>query len=797
METPPSITQLEKALGVPLYPAPAHGHDPVRNVLACRRDPHDKDRWQPRYALHPDGAVAGLNLAGRNLTDPQWQQIAALLPLDRLEALNLRQNRLTALPGLDQMPSLRYLDLCDNQLTEFALPPNGPAELKHLWLYGNAFRDQVLLARAQQGRHALLEHLFDLAKGAMEEIYEARMLIIGEPRAGKTSLRKKLQDVKNALPQVSTKGIEVDDGDLERESNSFPYKTPSGKDVTFHYQVWDFGGQRQYHPTHQLFFAKSTLYVLVTNTDYDHKNEGDVEFWLETVSKLGEGSPVLRFQNAQSDRPDSTDWKDINRRFGGIIKGVFTLNLSRVNPGEPARYRDKDAKEFALLKEAIVSQMKALEHVGSKVTPTWHRIREAIAQRAREVPYISLEDYQRLCTDCGYPDPERQLDLSKTFHTLGIFLHYQHNALLRNTIVLQSKWAIDAVFAILDSPILLEKQGRFDQRDLPSIWESKEYEGKRDDLLQLLQEFELCYPLNVKGRYVAPQCLPKSSPPQYEWNESDNVQVDVTYDFLPRAVITRLLVKMHEFIAHEKQWAWQHGAVLAGDALRCKGTEAYIQEVYKERKITIRLRGEYSEDLFREIQVKLRDIHADFPQLEVDYVIYCNCEACKQSGAPTPFSYFNDLLRYRRELKLEEIECRSKGKKVKISDILSGIISPAQAREDQHSSIHLTGSIKELGEIMAKSSQNSTPEKSSNGIYGALIAFVIVLPTIALCVNLMNSMLAAVLVIVATILVLMLVLVYAGTQSKTLSEDAFVKISERILSKIPGLGSLVTLIKGQ
>ncbi len=42
----------------------------------------------------------------------------------------------------------------------------------------------------------------------------------------------------------------------------------------------------------------------------------------------------------------------------------------------------------------------------------------------------------------------------------------------------------------------------------------------------------------------------------------------------------------------------------------------------------------------------------------------------------------------------------------------------------------------------------------------------------------------------------LLMLVFAGTQSKTLSEDAFVKISEGILKKIPGLSSLVNLIKG-
>jgi internalin A len=810
MEKPIFIAQLERAHGFEMQLASTEGYAPLRNVMACRQYVGPERPWQPQYALHPDGSLAGLNLAGLGMGDQDWLRVSQSLAGTRLEALNLRDNALGRSPDMAQMPQLRYLDLSNNQLKDFALP-EGMGQLEHLWLSGNDFDDPVLLARARQGRHALLEYLHGIAQGEMEELYEARMLIIGEPKAGKSSLRNKLQRVSNPLATLSTKGIDVDLP--QQDYNIFDHTTLSGQPVKFHYQTWDFGGQRQYHPTHQLFFAKSTLYVLVTNTDYDHKNEGDVEFWLETVQKLGAGSPVLRFQNAQSDRPDSADWKDINRRFGQMIRGTYTLNLDRVNPQEKDKYRAEDAKQFGLLQDAIKAQLKGLEHVGSKVTPTWRKIREAIAAAAKAAPCISLEHYRRICTDCGYPDPAFQDDLSKTFHTLGIFLHYQHNATLRNTLILQNEWAIDAVFAILDSRLLRAQKGKFEHKDLPKIWEAERYEGKRDELLQLLQEFELCYPLPAKRGYIAPQCLEKSPPKvakldaqgneqwedQYAWDERDNVRVDVTYDFLPRAVITRLVVKMHEHIAKEKQWAWQHGAVLKGDRLGYKNTQAYVEERYRKDekpKLAIRLRGAYSEDLFREIQAKLADIHADFPNLEVDYVIYCNCEDCKQTPQPTPFNYHKDLLRYRRELKAETIECKTKKRQVPIADVLSGVISTAQAREDQARSIVVNGSFKDLESFM-KEQQPTTPEKSNEGIYGALIAFIVVLPTIALCVSLMKSALAAALVIVATILVLMLVLVYAGTQSKTFSEDAFVKICERILSKIPGLGSLLTLIKGQ
>ena len=105
MEKPALLAQLEKTLGIPLHPAPAHGHDPVRNVMACRKDPQYKGQWRPQYALHPDGALAGLNLAGLGLTDKKWEEIVAVLPLARLEALNLRDNALTELSGFERIKS--------------------------------------------------------------------------------------------------------------------------------------------------------------------------------------------------------------------------------------------------------------------------------------------------------------------------------------------------------------------------------------------------------------------------------------------------------------------------------------------------------------------------------------------------------------------------------------------------------------------------------------------------------------------------------------------------------------------
>ena len=675
--------------------------------------------------LSPLSGLSALQLLSCDST--QVSDLSPLSGLSALQKLFCSSTQVSDLSPLSGLSALQILDCSSTQVSDLSplLPivKKGAAvewqnfleydqkntenwrEIFVIWVKDCPF-EPALVARIKQGNEAVLAYYTELGfrfdekeqqyvkiEEDTEGLYEARMLIIGEPKAGKTSLRYKLQDVAKALPTASTEGIDVD---LDIEGNSFKYTSPEGIQTIFRYNVWDFGGQRQYHPTHQLFFAKSTLYLLVTNTDWN-KNEEDVEFWLETVKKLGEGSPVLRLQNAPSNRPDETDWSDINKRYGQLIKGAFTLNLNRVNPRDKERYSPSDAKEFAALRDAIVSQLKNLEHVGSKVPASWKRIREALAVEARQEPYISWDRFQQICNQEQYSDLQRQRWLSDTFHRLGIFLHYQKNDNLKQYIILQNEWAIDAVFAVLDNELVKQNKGHFTRKDLPNIWTKPQYQGMETHLLNLLREFELCYPLPMDQGYVVPQRLPKTPPAQFQWDEKGNARVDIIFDFLPRAAITRLIVKMHREIAKDKQWVWQNGVVFDGKNLHCAGTQAYVQEKYKEKKIAIRLQGNYSEDMFREIRSKLDDIREDFPNLVVDYLIYCNCEDCRERDTPTAFKYFDELLYYRRELRSSTIECRTKKRQVDIEGVMRGIIS-TKAQEMDNRSRELDGLIGQLSD---------------------------------------------------------------------------------------------------
>ena len=56
--------------------------------------------------------------------------------------------------------------------------------------------------------------------------------------------------------------------------------------------IWDFGGQEIMHSTHQFFFTKRTVYILVVNAR-QNENKDKTEKWLKRIESFGGDSPVI------------------------------------------------------------------------------------------------------------------------------------------------------------------------------------------------------------------------------------------------------------------------------------------------------------------------------------------------------------------------------------------------------------------------------------------------------------------------------------------------------------------------
>ena len=97
----------------------------------------------------------------------------------------------------------------------------------------------------------------------------------------------------------------------------------------------------------------------------------------------------------------------------------------------------------------------------------------------------------------------------------------------------------------------MENLGRFNQSDLADIWSGPEYVNRQAELLQLMIRFKLCYEIRgAPGSYIAPQLLTKNQP-DYDWDETGNLFLRYTYDFMPKGILTRFIVEMHRLIADQ------------------------------------------------------------------------------------------------------------------------------------------------------------------------------------------------------------------------------------------------------
>ncbi len=366
--------------------------------------------------------------------------LTPLANLTALHVLDLSYTKVTDLAPLAHLRGLKTLGLRNTRVTDLAplmdlIRGGSPVQ----WSSGSGAAPGIFVEGcpltnpppeiAAQGNDAILDYFAERAQGEVDHLYEAKMLILGEGGAGKTSLLRRLYNPAEALPteKETTRGIEI---------HKHEFKMKNGR--TFRLNIWDFGGQQIYHATHQFFLTHRSLYVLVDDTRKDHKSVSDegFKYWLELIEVFGGHSPTLIFQNEKGDRSKSIDFGGIRKRYDNV-KDLYAGNLDRRNAVRKVR----DGIEFYAAN---------LSHVGDELPSRWIMVREEIEVLAASKPYISVEKYFEIYSGRIVKDEAKALRLSRYLHDLGVFLHFQDDPLLRRTVILRNEWATNAAFRILD-----------------------------------------------------------------------------------------------------------------------------------------------------------------------------------------------------------------------------------------------------------------------------------------------------------------------------------------------------------
>ena len=411
---------------------------------------------------------------------------------------------------------------------------------------------------------------------------ELKVVLVGNGGAGKTSVRKRLMDDSFDAKESQTHGIAIDDWDIDCED----------EEVLVHF--WDFGGQEIMHATHQFFLSHRSLYILVL----DGRKEEDAEYWLKHIESFGGDSPVLVVLNKIDENPGF----ELNRqllkdKYNGIVDFFRVSCLSQSGINE--------------LRQALQATLLKVGMANSRWPAKWFRIKRRLESNTAD--FIAYEDYKTICATEDLHGSDGQELLVRFLHDLGVVLHFEDLNLF-NTQVLNPRWVTQAVYRLINAKALADGQGILDVRQLtdilrPNTKDDFTYPGdKHGYIINLMMKFELCYEL-AHQQILVPDLLPVNEP-DYEFANLDALQFVIAYDFLPRSVMPRFIVKKHNEIMDDLRW--RSGVVLENEVLK---SSAVIKADGRDRKVTISVAGEQRREFFARIRGTLDEIHQSFEKV--------------------------------------------------------------------------------------------------------------------------------------------------------------------------------------
>jgi internalin A len=609
------------------------------------------------------------NLAQLKHLDFSGTLIHDLKPLKnliQLQELHLAETEVSDLNPLADLGRLQRLFIYDSQVTNIK-PLQGLIEKKievkwESWEEGDGIYIQNLSLNnppveiAKQGNAAILRYWAEQDRAGSLTLNEARLLIVGQGGAGKTTLRKKIMNIQADLPEpdMTTRGIDIE---------TLNFKNTEGSDFGLH--IWDFGGQNIQHYAHQFFLSDSVVYALVHSEREQNEHSS---YWLSIIELLGKSSPVLIVQNEKYGH--SEDLKNIaavRERFPNV-RNPIKLDLSKVNGAAQDIFKG--------LKDEIQHLACHLPHIGKTYLRSFNNVREQLKVLSVEKHSISWADFEGLCGLQGITDRELMRDYARYFHQLGICLWFEEDLDLADYVFLRPKWIIDALFELLYDGETLRKQAVISVKDVRSIWRGNAYQGMHGNLLRLMKNFEMCYDISTEPpQYIIPQLLPTDR--QTHIPEANATSVVFQYRFLPKGFLTRLTCRLHNRIKDQNVW---NDAVLFEDK---EAATVFAKETYAKNEIELIAEGYGKRQLLNEVINTLKDInaHSKFANLNVEILVPCPCTICQKVDEPYQFEY--DYLKRKLLKGQNKAECQKSLDDILIKDILRevNLFSFKQIRE--------------------------------------------------------------------------------------------------------------------
>ncbi|MFH8799942.1 COR domain-containing protein [Streptomyces sp. NPDC017936] len=550
--------------------------------------------------------------------------------LSRLAALILRQNGLRDLPdSAGQLSDGLGLALEGNPLT--ALPP------------------EVLSA----GTPTLLAFLRERAVASTPQ-WSSKIVVVGEGRAGKTSLLKAVRNEAFDPQESSTHGLNVD-------SLRLPHPDPAHAGVTMNLATWDFGGQEIYHATHQFFLTDRSLFVLVWDAQVGWE-ASKLYYWLDMIKARAPRAPVVLVATHLGPRPAELPLAELQAAYPGLIVDSLAAD-SMTREGIDA------------VVEGLARHAAHLPLMGVLWPQTWLQAAEAV--RADPRNHVTPEELNRLLETNGVTDPDHQRGLRAALHSLGDILAYTDDPELEDIAVLRPQWVTDYVSKVLDSRRVRDSRALFTKRHQGELWADLDPSLRRH-FVAMMEHFDLSYRTDDGTSSLVVELLPLD-PPDYrtEWEAAGQPQhreIRLRYRLhtVPPGIPTWFIAREHRFTAGLH---WRSGALLRQST--ADGDHTALVTVDRLTKTAeLRVRGPYPQDFFAVLKDGFEQTLQRYPGLEITRIVPCPGRLPDGSHCTHEFPHEQLKDRLTRRPPREKIECPVDYENHDVRLLLQGIESP-------------------------------------------------------------------------------------------------------------------------
>ncbi|WP_198166512.1 COR domain-containing protein [Picosynechococcus sp. PCC 7117] len=520
----------------------------------------------------PEAITQLTNLQRLDLSRNQLTALPEVITqLSSLQTLVLSRNQLTALPeAITQLTNLQRLDLSRNQLTTLPEVIASLKQLRRLVLQDNRLPipEEIIYkgwgkSKLSDGNpRAIIDYYLDYLTQGRQPLNEVKMILVGQGTVGKTSLVKRLCKEEFDPSETKTDGIVIRDIKLNLSPQSH-------HNHIVQLNIWDFGGQEIMHATHQFFLTNRSVYLLLIN-NRNSEEENRLEYWLNTIESFASNSPVIIVGNKSDEHPLDLNEKDLKQKYPNI-KAFISISC-------------KENTCIEELLQKICHEIKALPHVGDFLPKHWFDVKERLENLNKN--YIPYEEYADICSENSITEDDKQKSLVSLLHDLGIVLNFHDDPNVNDTHVINPEWLTAGIYRIINYSDLTTKfKGILSFDLLAKILPNNDYPAhKHKFIIAMMKKFELCLDLNGDDLLI-PNLLPKSAPESLDETQwQDSLRFEYHYLILSQSIISRFIVKMHDYIAN-KIW-WRTGVVLSDGK-----NQALVKADLYDKKIFIAING--------------------------------------------------------------------------------------------------------------------------------------------------------------------------------------------------------------